>query len=357
MALTECSFQVAMLIASTISTETHMSWMNKRQAIKIIGGIAAAAAILPAAWAQTFPTKPVTLVVPYAPGGGSDIMARALAVRMADDLGQPVIVENIAGATGLIAAQRVLNKPADGLQIYVGSPNELILGPLATPSPRFKSEDFQMIGKIGDFTLAIISRGGLPPNNLKELADYASQRAREGAPLTYGSVGPGSMYHLLGEKYAQLTKANMIHVGYKGGTPMTVDLIGGQIDLYFGAMGATSTPLVTNGSGKLKMLGIISPERLDIFKNVPAANSADQLKDFTYSLWLGLFVKKGTPDNIIQALHTALDKALLDPAAKKAANTLQVVLAQPQTKSQADQLYQESTTQYRAVFQSIGFKP
>lgn len=334
-----------------------MNCLSKRRMIKFMGGIAATAAILPGSWAQSFPTKPITLVVPYAPGGGSDIMARALASRMAETLGQPVIVENTAGATGSIAAQRVLNKTADGLQIYVGSPNELILGPLATPSPRFKSEDFQMIGKVGDFTLAILSRGGLPPNNLKELAEYASQRAREGNPLTYGSVGPGSLYHLLGEQYAQLNKAPMIHVPYKGGTPMTMDLIGGQIDLYLGAMGATSTPLITSGSGKLKMLAVISPERLEIFKGVPAANSAAPLKDFTYSLWLGLLVKKGTPDDIIKILHAALNKALLDPAAKKAADTLQVVLAQPQTQTQADQLYNESTTRYRAVFQSIGFKP
>ncbi|WP_334109177.1 Bug family tripartite tricarboxylate transporter substrate binding protein [Methylobacillus sp.] len=331
--------------------------MNKRQAIKLIAGIALASAVLPTTWAQSFPTKPITLVVPYSPGGGSDIMARALASRMSEDLGQPVVVENISGATGAIAAQRVLNNVADGLQIYVGSPNELILGPLAMPSSRVKSEDFQMIGKVGDFTLAVLSRGDLPPNNLKELIDYASQRAREGNPLTYGSVGPGSLYHLLGEKFSQLTGASMIHVPYRGGTPLTVDLIGGQIDLYLGAMGATSTPHITNRTGKLKMLAVISPERLESFKSVPAANDSVLLKDYTYSLWLGLFVKQGTPEIFIQKLHGALNKALADPAAKKAADTLQVVLAQPQTLAQADQLYKTSTAQYRAMFKSSGFKP
>ncbi|SPA52219.1 Bug family tripartite tricarboxylate transporter substrate binding protein [Cupriavidus taiwanensis] len=331
--------------------------MSRRQVLGFIGGIATAATILPASWAQAFPTKPVTLAVPYTPGGASDVMARALAARMADDLGQPVIVENLGGATGAIAAQRVLNKPADGLQVYVGSSNELILGPLATSSPRFKSEDFQMVGKVGDLTLAILSRGSLPPNNIKELIEYAALRAREGNPLTYGSVGPGSLYHLLGEKFSQLTGAPMVHVPYKGGTPLTTDLIGGQIDLYLGAMGATSTPLVTNGSGKLKLLAIISPERLDLFRNIPAASHTTSLKDFSYSLWLGLFVKKGTPENIVQALNRAMNKSLSDPVVKKAADSLQVVLAQPQSQAQAEQLYAASTARYRAVFQSIGFRP
>jgi tripartite-type tricarboxylate transporter receptor subunit TctC len=334
-----------------------MNLMSKRQILKCIGGVAAAIAFLPASWAQAFPTKPVTLVVPYPPGGSSDIMARALATRMGHDLGQPVIVENVAGATGAIAAQRVLNKPADGYQIYVGSANELILGPLATPSPLFKSEDFQMVGKVGDLTLAILARGGLPPNDVKELIAYATQRAREGSPVTYGSVGQGSLYHLLGEKMSQLTGIPMLHVPYKGGSPMTQDLIGGQIDVYLGAMGPTSTTLTTNGSGKLKLLAIISPERLDQLKAVPSANSAASLRDFTYSLWLGLLVKKGTPENVVQALHRAMGNALADPVAIKAAESLQVVLAKPQPLAQANKTYTESMAQYRAIAQSIGFRP
>lgn len=306
--------------------------------------------------AQTFPDKPVTLVVPYPPGGASDIMARALATRMADDLKQPVIVENPGGASGAIAARRVLRERSDGYYLYVGSANELILAPMATSSPIFKSENFRLVGKVGDLTLAVITRGGLPVNNTDELIAYAKKRAGEGNPLTYGSVGIGSLYHVLGEKMVQLTGAQMTHIPYKGGSPLTTDLIGGQIDVYLGAMGATSTAYLQKGSDKLKLLSIISPERLEQFKSVPSTQETSSLKDFTYSLWLGLFVKKDTPENIVQSLHRAMDKALTDPAVITAAESAQFAMAKPQTQAQADHDYAQSITQYREIAKSINLK-
>jgi len=181
---------------------------NKRRLFRsILGAAAMTLSCVSMSFAQNFPAKPVALVVPYPPGGTSDIMARALASRMSDSLGQTVIVENLGGTTGAIAARRVLRDKPDGHQIYVGSPNELILGPMSTTSPVFNSEDFRMVGKVGDLTLATITRGTLPVNSTEELIAYAKQRADAGTPLTYGSVGLGSLYHLLGEKMVQLTGA------------------------------------------------------------------------------------------------------------------------------------------------------
>lgn len=322
------------------------------RSIFAVGMMLSAAPIL----AQTFPSKPVTLVVPYPPGGASDIMARAIATRMADDLKQPVIVENPGGASGAIAARRVLREKSDGYYLYVGSANELILAPLATSSPIFKSEDFRMVGKIGDLTLAIITRGGLPPNNTEELIAYAKKRSEQGNPLTYGSVGIGSLYHVLGKKMIQLTGAQMTHVPYKGGSPLTTDLIGGQIDVYLGAMGATSSAFLLKGSDKLKLISIISPKRLEQFRQVPSASATASLKHFTYSLWLGLFVKSDTPDTIVQSLHRAMDKALADPAVKTAAASAQFAMASPQSAAQADQEYTTSIAAYRDIAKSINFK-
>ncbi len=319
----------------------------------LTGAFALAAA---GANAQPYPSKPVTLVVPYPAGGASDIMARAISKRMSEDLKQPVIVENIGGASGAIAARRVLGSDADGYYVYVGSANELILAPMVTATTLFKSEDFRLVGKVGDLTLAIITRGGLPVRNVEDLITLAKKRAQEKEPLTYGSVGIGSLYHLLGEKMSQLTDAPMTHVPYKGGTPMTQDLIGGQIDVYFGAMGASSTSYVSNG--KLNLLAVISPERLDQFKSAPiATQTAPSLKDYSYSLWVGLFVKKGTPDPIVQSLNRALNYALADPSAKTAVEAAQVSLAKPQSADQADQDYATSIAKYRAIAASLNLKP
>lgn len=332
-----------------------MFWMNRRKILAACGSLAAAMAMAAAAQAQSFPTKLVTLVVPYPPGGTSDVIARGLTQPMSKDLGQTVIVDNQGGAGGTIAAQKLLNAPADGYGIFVGSPNELILAPLAMATVKFRSEDFQLVQKVGDLTMAILVRKDLPVASVDELVAYAAQRAKEGKPLTYGSVGNGSIYHLLGEQMSKVTGVPLVHVPYRGGSPMTQDLVGGQIDLFLGAMGANSTGLVA--AGKLKMLAVISPERLNTFQNVPSVRESKALKDFTYSLWVGLFVKKGTPEPVLQALHKAITSAMVDPALGRAAEGAQVVLARPQTLAQAGQFYTESVERFRAIAKSIDLKP
>lgn len=328
--------------------------VNKRLVLRSLVGAAAASFLAPVSWAQTFPTKIVSLVVPYPAGGGSDVVARGLTGQMTKALGQTVIVENQGGASGTIAAQKLLHAPADGHSVYVGSPNELILAPMAIAAAKFKSEDFRLVQKIGNFTMAVLVPSALPVSNMDELLAYAARRAKEGKPLTYGSVGNGSIYHLLGEQLSKVTGVPMIHVPYRGGAPMTQDLVGGQIDLYLGAMGANSPGMVA--AGKLKLLAIISPERLNAYRDVPSVRDSKTLQDFTYSLWVGLFVKKGTPDPVVQTLHKAITAAMGDPALAHVAEGAQIVLAQPQTLAQAEQTYTESVSQFRAIAKSINLK-
>lgn len=328
--------------------------VNKRLVLKSLAGAAASSLLAPLSWAQTYPSKIVNLVVPYPAGGGSDVIARGLVAQMGKVLGQTVIVDNQGGASGTIAAQKLLGEPADGYKVYVGSPNELILAPMAIAAAKFKSEDFRLVQKVANFTLAVLVPSALPVSNMDELIAYAARRAKEGKPLTYGSVGKGSIYHLLGEKLSQVTGVPMIHVPYRGGAPMTTDLVGGQIDVYLGAMGANSPGMVA--AGKLKLLAIISPERLDAYRNVPSVSDTPSLKDFRYSLWVGLLVKKGTPEPVVQALHQATTAAMKDPALAHTAASVQDVLAQPQTLAQADQIYAESIAQYRAIAKSINLQ-
>lgn len=328
--------------------------VNKRLVLKSLAGAAATSLLAPLSWAQTFPSRLVSLVVPYPAGGGSDVIARGLVGQMGKVLGQTVIVENQGGASGTIAVQKLLGEPADGYKVFVGSPNELILAPMAIAAAKFKSEDFRLVQKVANFTLAALVPTALPVSNMDELIAYAARRAKEGKPLTYGSVGNGSIYHLLGEQLSKVTGVPMIHVPYRGGAPMTTDLVGGQIDLYLGAMGANSPGMVA--AGKLKLLAIISPERLDTYKDVPSVSDTPSLKNFRYSLWVGLLVKKGTPEPVIQALHQATTTAMKDPALAHTAASVQDVLAQPQSLAQADQIYAESIAQFRAIAQSVNLK-
>ena len=145
--------------------------------------------------AQTYPSKPVTLLVPYPAGGLSDVIARTVNNTLSKNLGQPVIVDNLGGASGAIAAQKVLNAPSDGQIIFQGSPNELILAPLAISAVKFKSEDFRLVQMISTAQIAFLARKDLPVSNVDEFLDYARKEAQAGRPITYASVGPGSFYH------------------------------------------------------------------------------------------------------------------------------------------------------------------
>ena len=176
------------------------------------------------AMAQTFPAKPVSLMVPYPAGGLSDVLARLVNVPLAKHLNQPVIVENLGGVSGAIAAQKVLTAPSDGYYLFQGSPNELILSPLANAAVKFKSEDFRLVQIIGAAQIAFLARKDIPANTVDELLDYARKVAKDGKPLTYASVGPGSFYHLLGEQLSKVTGIEMTHVPYKGGAPANQDL-------------------------------------------------------------------------------------------------------------------------------------
>ncbi|NBQ07756.1 MAG: tripartite tricarboxylate transporter substrate binding protein, partial [Betaproteobacteria bacterium] len=169
--------------------------------------------------AQTYPTKPVTLLVPYPAGGLSDVIARTVNNTLSKNLGQPVIVDNLGGASGAIAAQKVLNSHSDGQIIFQGSPNELILAPLAISAVKFKSEDFRLVQMISTAQIAFLARKDLPVNNVDEFLDYARKEAQAGRPITYASVGPGSFYHLLGEHLSKVTSIPMTHIPYKGGAP------------------------------------------------------------------------------------------------------------------------------------------
>ena len=308
-----------------------------------------------ASLAQTFPAKPVTLMVPYPAGGVSDVIARTLNVTLAKHLGQPVIVENLGGAGGAIAAQKVLHSPADGHLIFQGGPNELILAPLSNSAVKYKSEEFRLVQMITINPMAVLARKDLPVNNGDELIAYAKKAADAGTPMTYASVGPGSMYHLLGEHMSKQTGIAMTHVPYKGGAPAQQDLMGGLVDIFMTPFGKSHGQLVDDG--KLKVVGVLSSERQAMFKKAPTLNESKALKGFVFEMWSGYFVRKDTPESVVQALHKALSEVANDPAVRAALEAQAMVVPRPQPLTAMNKVYSDNIARYRAIAKAINLQP
>lgn len=319
--------------------------------MRTLAAALAALLLATAAGADTYPHKPVTLMVPYPAGGLSDILARKVHVALAAELKQPVIIENLGGAGGAIAAQKVLNSPADGYTLLQGSPNELILAPLAIKAVKYKPEDFRLVQQIALAPIAISARKDFPPGNAKELVAYARQAARDGKPVSYASVGTGSFYHLLGEEMARKIGATMLHVPYKGGGPILQDLLGGQIDMFITPYGAPHVAM--EKEGKLKFVAALSEKPQRLIPQVHSVDEAPELKQFHYTIGSGYYVKKGTPEPIVEALHRALTKVLFDAELRSTLTALGQEMATPLRLDEADKAFAEETRLYQGIAQSI----
>ncbi len=325
--------------------------MNSRYKTLMAGAAIALATLSGMAQAQSYPTRPVTLLVPYPAGGLSDVIARSVNNTLGKQLGQPVVIENLGGASGSIAAQKVLNGPSDGYQLFQGSPNELILAPLAIASIKFKSEDFRLVQMIATAQIAFLARKDLPVSNVDEFLEHARKSAQQGRPLTYASVGPGSFYHLLGEHLSKVTGIPMTHVPYKGAAPAEQDLMASQVDFFLAPYGKKYDEM--HKQGRVKVLAMLNNERLESVKNYPAISESKQLKDFTFNIWTGYFVKKDTPEPVVIALHKAITETLGDAGVHQALEANSQLLAKPLPLAAVDKAYADGISQFRAIAKSI----
>ena len=315
----------------------------------------AALAFSGAAFAQAFPAKPVTLMVPYPAGGLSDVIARTVNQTLSKHLGQPVLVENLGGASGGIAAQKVLGSPADGHLIFQGSPNELILAPLTNAAIKYKPEDFRLVQMIAVSPMALFARKDLPASNGDELLAYARQAAAAGKPLTFASVGPGSLYHLLGEHLAKTSGLPMTHVPYRGAAPAFQDLMAGLVDVFMTPYGKGQVVLVEEG--KLKAVAVLSSDRQELLKKAPPLQDAAGLKGFVFDIWTGYFVHKDTPEPVVQVLHKAISEVLGDAAIRSALEAHGMQVPRPQPLAAMGRIYADHTARYRGIARAINFQP
>jgi tripartite-type tricarboxylate transporter receptor subunit TctC len=319
-------------------------------AIATVAGLALAAG---PAMAQGQSARPVNLMVPYPSGGPSDAIARIFNTALGKELGQPVLVENLGGVSGALAAQKVLAAPADGHYIFQGSPNEVILSPLANAAVKLKTEDFRLVHPVADAVMVFVTRKDLPVSNVDELVALARKSADK--PLTYGSVGIGSLYHLILESVQAQAGIRLAHVPYKGNAPLLQDIGGGQVDfavlVYSAAMGGLAD------QGKLKVIGQLGAQRSELLKNVPSAAEGQALKNFSYKIWTAFMVPKSTPEDVVVRLHAAVGKALQDPGVRSQLAAQTQLPSAPMTLAESAKFFEAETARYRAIAKQINLQP
>jgi tripartite-type tricarboxylate transporter receptor subunit TctC len=276
-------------------------WPSILLAAALVAGFGLQAA--PAA-AQDYPSRPITLVVPFPPGGSTTIVARIVADKMSEALGQSIVIDNRGGAGGTIGSRAVSKSEPDGYTILLGYSGTLAIGPSLYGNVGYDPrKDFEPIGRIGTAPNTLVVHPSFPVHSVAELIAYA--KANPGK-VNYGSAGIGTVSHVCGEYFANVAGIKLTHIPYKGTGPAIIDLLGGHIPMAFAPVPATHE---NTQSGKLRMLAVTSAVRSSLLPDVPTIAEA-ALPGFEAVLRYGLVAPPGTPRAIIQRLNAALNAAL-----------------------------------------------
>lgn len=271
---------------------------------RLLLGAALACAASPHALAQSYPTKPVRMIVPFAAGGGTDIVARTVGVKLGESLGQTVLVDNRAGAAGAIGTELAAKSPADGYTLLMGSSGPIAINPaLQAKLPYDPLRDFTPVALITTMPFLTVVHPSLPVRSVKELIALA--RARPGQ-LNYGSPGSGSSTHLATELFKAMARVDIVHVPYKGVAPAATDLVSGQVQMLTGDLN-TLMPHVR--SGKMRPLAVTGASRSALLPDMPTIAEAG-VPGYEASGWFGILAPAGTPREIVRRLNGEIGKAL-----------------------------------------------
>ena len=260
--------------------------------------------------AQAWPTaRPITMVVGFPAGGSADMIARTIAEPQGKRLGTPVVIENVSGAGGTIAGQKVANAAADGYTLFMASGSEVSIARLFNPAVKYNGEtDFTHIGLVGDVPLVLVAS---PKSGLKSAPDALLKARREPGTLSYASSGVGTVLHVAGELLNQKAGTKITHVPYRGAAQMAVDVAGGNIELaYF----MTPTALPHIEAGKMVAIGVTTQSRSRAAPQIPSLSETPALKGYDISLWNGLFGPAKMPPAITARLNKELNEVLREPA-------------------------------------------
>jgi tripartite-type tricarboxylate transporter receptor subunit TctC len=304
--------------------------------------------VLPAATAQTYPSKPVRFIVTFAAGGGTDLVARAVAPRMSENLGQPIVVENRPGANGAVGAEHVAKAAPDGYTVCVCAAGTMVIGPHLTKQPFDTLRDFAPISPLATSPFIVTVYPSVKATSIRELIALA--KASPGK-INYGSSGVGGAPHLSTVLFESMAGVQMVHVAYKGLGPAMTDLLGGQIQLMLADIGVVAPHLK---SEKLRGLAITGRSRSPVFPELPTVAEAG-LPGYAAGTWYGLFAPAGTPAPILLRLSTAVREALAVP---DIGNALAAQGVEPvaMTPDQFAAFAREEHSKWGGVIRSAGIK-
>jgi len=311
--------------------------------------LGASLTLMGSAIAQSYPSKPIRLVVPFTPGGVTDTSGRLIAEQLSKRLGQQVIVDNKPGASGNIGTQQVAAAEGDGYTLLLGFDGTLVINPHVFPKTGFDTlKDFAPIGKIGDAVLILVANPSFPAKNLKDLIALSKTQA---GGLSYGTSGTGGTPHIAGELLRQRTGANLVHVPYKGGGQALTDVLGGNIPLVYTAI-AGAIPHVK--SGKLLPIAVSSSKRASSLPDV-ATFIENGVSDFEASSWVALLAPAKTPRAIVTRLNTELNAVLNDPEVRERLNGMGITAAPGTLESFGAELSRD-LSKYGPVVKAAGIK-
>lgn len=305
---------------------------------------------LPAAAQGNFPSRALTLVVPYTAGGASDIGARMINAEMGRQLGQTVVVDNVGGAAGALGVQKVVRAPADGHTLLYGSLSEVLLVPMVNPQAGYRTDDLLPVAYLGGTPVVFVVRPDFPANTLDEFIALAK---KDPAKYSYGSPGNGTFQHVMGEAFKAKAGVFMLHIPYRGGAQILTDVIGGQIDI-----GITSAVNAAGfvANGRLKAIGISSAARNAALPKAQPFGESAALKGLELSTWAVAFVPKGTPEAAVQRLNTVINGALMTPANVEARARLGAELSAVMSPAQARAFVAAEQAKYAPIVKSIKFE-
>ncbi len=296
--------------------------------------------------APTYPSKPIRMVVPFTPGGSTDILARAIGQKLTEAWGQPVVIDNVPGAGGAIGADKVAKAAADGYTLLMGHIGTLAVNPSLYPAlPYNPTKDFAPVAWVARVPNVLVVHPSVAAHTLKELVALA--KAKPGQ-LAYGSGGNGSAANLATEYFKLQTGTSLLHIPYRGTAPAVTDLLGGQIQVLF-----TGAPAVLGQikNGQLRALAVSSPQRLDALPELPTVAEALGIKGFEADQWYGVVAPAGTPKDVVAKLNAQINAALNSPELK-ARLTSEGAIATPTTPEAYGAHIAREIARWKPVIQS-----
>jgi tripartite-type tricarboxylate transporter receptor subunit TctC len=300
-----------------------------------------------------FPSRTMTLVVPYPAGGPADATARWLEPSLRRSLGQVIVVDNVGGAGGSLGIQKLLAAAPDGHQVLMGTPSDIILTPLALAAVKHRPEQLRLVGLATRAPLVLVGNTELPASSLQELIGGAQKPGARA--LSYGSLGAGSVYHLLAEDLCARQKIRMTNVPYKGVAPLVQDLLGAQVDLAFLPSAGNLGDLIQHG--KLRAFAVTDGQRLARLPDVPTMNEVLSTRDFVHDIWAGLFVPRAVPADAALRLNAALNEALQDPDYRRQVEASGASVGARLGLAEADAYLADQVARYRRMAQAVKLEP